>query len=774
VTSVEYFIHDAEADTSSHVIAAYINAYTQPNDLVVDPFCRSPAVITTALQLERRVIAVNLNPLRALENRLALTPCPARDLDGAVTRLADSLKFDTPLREHLQRLYRTQCRQCAAEAVADYFIWEYGQDLPSQVSYHCSACNASGVRDCDDTDFGVVRAIQPRGLHYWYVLDRIARQQDEEARRFAAQLLELYTPRNLYALSNLVLRAEDLVSDSLVLDFVRLALLQCLQRGSKLNGVPGEPTPSRVGRLQPLPRFVERNVWTLFDDAVSALQRRQPAIVAALAAQLAHVATPPLIDDSRAPAEPARAFAGHTSVRKLCAELPPRSVGCIVTQPPQLGRKRWALDYLWTGWLYGYEESAPLWPLVRHRSSDWPWYLRAMEATLSALQDTLKTDGHVTFMGRAKPLAYCESLLLAAAAAELRLETALYQPTEAERATKPFSGQRGEYRLTWTVGAPTPPWPMPSPELLARLQSSALDAVEETLAQRGEPTAFARLHCCIWQALAKQGLLQRLMSAKDILSPLTVVRQQVRTGLQDGLRTKLKLLPDQDTEDASIWWLVQPPEATPLAERVERSTDEMLQTAKPAELSDLLTSMYMRFPGALTPSSDWALACLRSYARQEPSGLWVLKDEDRVTHRERARAELTRQLEALGQRLGYKASKTPPFDALWTESGMPRLGWVILDSAALGQLVGRPAQATDHPPMRRIAVVFETRQDLLRFRLARSQWLRQQLSATTWRFVTDRNIREWATQQEVTLADLDSLVGADPLSIQDRSQLSLM
>jgi len=773
VACVDYFIHDTEGDTSSQVIAAYIDAHTESNDLVVDPFCQSPAIITTALQLGRRVIATNLNPLRDLETRLALTPVPQRDLARALTRLGDSAKFDVPLREHLRRLYRTHCRQCAAEATASYFIWQQGQDVPAQVRYHCSACNEVAVQDCDERDFRVLQAIEPRGLHYWYVLDRVARKQDEEARRLATQLLDLYTPRNLYALSNLMLRAEDLIAEPSILDFVRLALLQCLQRGSKLNGVPGEPQASRVRSLRPPARFVEQNIWALFEGAVSALVQRQPASEVAFAARAAHVVMPPLLAEAEEPAEPPRAFAGHMPVRKLCTELPSKSVACILAQPPQPGRSRWALDYLWTGWLYGYEESAPLWPLVRRRSSDWPWYLRAMRATLSALHDALKTAGHISFIGRTKPLAYCESLLLAAAAAELRLESALYQPAEGERATRPFSGQPGEYRLTWTVGAPTPPWPMPSQELLDRVQSTAIDAAEETLTQRGEPAPFARLHCSVWQALAKQSLAQRLMAAKDLSSPLALARQQVRKALQAGLHSKLRLLPVPDMGEACMWWLARPPEVTPLTERVEGSIYDILLADEPAELHDLLNKVYARFPDTETPDSEWVVACLESYALQTPSGLWVLRDEDKPAHRQESRTELVGQLQALGQRLGHAISiDEPPFDILWTQDGRPVLGWVILDSAALDRLIGQAAAMA--PPKRRIVVVCQRRQDLLQLRFARSPWLGQQLAAANWRSLTDSDIRRWAAQDEAALADLDALIASDPLSIESYSQLELI
>jgi hypothetical protein len=68
----------------------------------------------------------------------------------------------------------------------------------------------------------------------------------------------------------------------------------------------------------------------------------------------------------------------------------------------------------------------------------------------------------------------------------------------------------------------------------------------------------------------------------------------------------------------------------------------------------------------------------------------------------------------------------------------------------------------------------EARQSLLRLRLARSMHLRKQLASQGWQFIRDLDLRDLASKEEVTLADLDSLIGLDPLASQDRTQLSLI
>ena len=773
MTSVNYFVPDAEANTLPHVIATYIDAYTDTDGLVVDPFCQSPSIVLEALASGRRVIAVTFNPLDALRAHLGLATLSTRELGAAVTRLADAPKLGVPLREHLQHLYRTTCNQCGKEVIADYFIWERGHDVPKRVHYHCSACEDVSIRDCDENDARVLREVQPRGLHYWYVLDRIARHEDG-GRKFTVSLLELYTSRNLYVLSNLVLKIEDLFAGLSVHDPLRLALLHCLELGSKLNVVPGEPVSPYAPRLHPPARFVEWNIWHLFEGAIRRLTQRQSTLPVPLAANVKDVILPPSIAETGRPTQPARAFVGHLSVRQLVSELPPGSVSLILTQPPQLGRTYWALPYLWTGWLYGHEESALLWPLVRRRSSDWPWYLRAMRATLMGLQKTLQANGHIVFIGQSKGLAYHEALALAAAGANLRLESALYHPREPEGPTKPFAGLRGDYRLTWTQGPPTPPWPIGLDDLAAKVRQIAVAAAEDALRQRGEPAPYARLHCHIWQMLAQRAVLQRIMSIKEPFSPLDFVREQIKTALQEEVGQTFVQLWEDGEDGECLWWLVQPPAVLPLAERVEQTAYETLGSVETIEATEFMQAIYTRFPGVLTPDAEWVMACLKSYGQQVTSTRWALKEEDRSDRRANAREDMLSTLGNLARRWGYEVKLgTQGFDIQWVQTAKDTFAFVVLDSAALSRLLSLPP-TDEFAKARKYAIIPEARQSLLRLRLARSMALRKQLVARGWQFIEDADLQEWATQAETTLSDLDSLVSLDPLAVQDRTQLSLI
>lgn len=768
---VDYWVPNGEANSSSRVVAAYLRAYSAPGSLVVDPFCQSPALVAEAVASGRRVIAVSFNPLDALRTRMALTAIPIRELIAAVTRLGDSLKADVPLREQLQRLYRTTCAHCQKPVYADYFIWERGQPRPKRVYYRCSACGDTGLRDFDDSDAAVLQEVQPRGLHYWYILHRVARG-DRAGTRLAESLLELYTPRNLYALANILIKMETLFSDAAMLDALRLGLLRALEQGSKLNPVPGELSPPHPAGLHPPPRFVEWNAWQLFEDMTRRLGQQQPTSPVPLATTVQEVASSAAALPETEQSLQARAFVGHLSVRQLVPLLANGSASLIWVCPPPLGRTQWALPYLWSGWLYGHDAAALLWPLVQRRSSDRAWYLQAMRSTFTVLRRILHSDGHLVLVGQSKGLAYHETLTLAAAGADLRLESALYYPREPEEATKPFGGLRGDYRSVWMPGPSVPQWPMAIADLTTRLHETAVAAARETLQVRGEPLPFARLHCHIWEALAQRGVLQRAISSKEMLSPLQWVSEQVRVALQAEVSRTFVQLWEEGPEGECQWWLAKPSPVEPLTERVERKVYETLAAVDSIDSGGLMSEVCAHFPGALSPSGEWIAACLKSYGQLLPGGRWALREAERPSERHQAREKTLQTLLDLGQKWGYRVQMTPNHTVRWESVSREEWIFAVLDSAALSTLLHIPTEASAQ--LHRFAVITEARQELLRWRWARSPALRRELTGQGWQFIQDHGLQRWAGQEDIAPADLHNLASLDPLATRSRTQLSLI
>src|SRR6187551_70639 len=86
------------------------------------------------------------------------------------------------------------------------------------------------------------------------------------------ELLDLYTPRNLYALHAIGSKIDSELRDVGSAAAMRLALAACLLPASRLNGYPGRVASLRIagGHVrQPASRYQrEANVWRLFETAV--------------------------------------------------------------------------------------------------------------------------------------------------------------------------------------------------------------------------------------------------------------------------------------------------------------------------------------------------------------------------------------------------------------------------------------------------------------------------------------------------------------------------
>ena len=759
---VDFWVPDKQGEDQGRAIDLHLQSLTEEGSLVLEPFCSSSTLVSLATRAERRVVSVSFNPLDALRTRVALLTIPKRELDSALTRIADSPKAETTLREHVSRLYRTRCPHCSKQAQANYYVWERDEPLPNQTHFACSACGESGLKASDDYDGQVLKEIPARGLHYWHILDRIV-SEEGNARKLAADLLELYTPRNLYVISNLILKVEALFSNSPLYDVFRLALLQAMERGSKLNAVPGDPPAPHSTGLRPLQHHAEWNVWFLFEQAARALGGQQPSRTVVLEAKPDKVVS----SDARS-----GCYVGHLTVRKLATIVPKGTARLIWLRAPPLGRTNWALPYLWTGCLFGGKVAASIWPLVRRRSSDWSWYLSAMRAALAALATTLHQDGHLVLVGPSKGAAYHETMTMAAASAGLQLEASVYHALEPELSTKPFGGLLGDYHSTWTGGTGGPQWPMETPELLTNCRAAAVHAAKELLAARADPAPYARLHAYIWETLARRNLLQRALLIQDLEAPLDWIRQQVCAALESAVGTVFVQLWNSEDQEECLWWLTGPTEKQPLAERVEAEVAALLERLSPVDQTDLLSAVYRSFPGILTPDEAWIMACVRSYASPLEQDRWELNPADQTQARTATRDEILSLLMSLGQKWDYDCRlEQSQGSVYWAQAGRDTTALTVLDSGSVSTLVHQPIPAS---VTRTFAILPEVRLGLIRERLERSPNLRQELAARHWQFIHDQDLMHWATQHETTTEDLSSLVSPDPFTLEGRGQLTLL
>ena len=373
---------------SAALVEHVLNASSQPGDLVIDPFAGQAALAQAAHSSRRRIVLGHSSPAALLAVLSSASPPPPSVLDAAFTRIADAPRRGRTLAHHLQALYETVCPECAQTIPAAYFIWDRAAGEPIAKRIACKHCQANGEIPADMADLTLVSSLEVRGAAYWGLLSRLVAPGDPLTAQ-ARSLLEIYPPRGLLAISELLTAAEQRLISTDELRAAKAMILHALERCTTLQEAAGSghasTGPSAQRTLQTPARFVEHNVWAAFEHAYRMLRERSPHWMP-LAHDLASL---------RGPDGAGRVLPLGQAAPELSEHLEPGSVALILTEPPRFDPAAYSLSFLWTGWLFGRDTASRLKATLAMEHWSWDWYGRAMTTALRSLLRPLRPDGHL-------------------------------------------------------------------------------------------------------------------------------------------------------------------------------------------------------------------------------------------------------------------------------------------------------------------------------------------------------------------------------------------
>ncbi len=720
---------------------AYVRALTQPGDLIVDLFCQGPTVARETVAAGRRALGLSVNPLLLVAARLGLSQREPDALNGAFTRLADSLKGDVPLRRHLASLYRSSCPTCGEPGDAEWFAWDRDGNYPFRKAVHCTTCGGAQEGAPDDDDLHLAHRTQPRGLAYYYALDRVA-PPDHPARERAAELVELYTPRNLSALIDLSRRLETLKADEETKLALSAALLNCFDAGSKLDPY-GEERP-RPRTLRPPSLYLERNVWLRFEEEF---------------ARLLAAGTPPPVRQADSVAalswDKAAGYALDVhAARDVQQIIRPGSVALIFNDPPRPDGVFWALSALWAGWLWDSPAARSLRPFLRRRRFDWEWHWRALQAALQAAGPLLAPQGRLVTLFSSPDDALLESVYLATSSAGYTLEGWGHSPEIGHRTvcsweTREIGSERQE------AGGKR--------QVEQELMIATENAVTSALRERGEPTGWSLLHASACAGLARSGaLVSAAAIPKEEVPVLPFTADAAHRAIQSA---PLAQVADQ------VWWLAHPGQVEPpLADRVDELVWKLLVQRPTWRLEELINAVYAHFTGPLTPDLKLVLAGIDSYSTPENETL-RLRPEDDPLRRAAELKTLKSNLAALGERLEFEVQQHLGWDVCWLEKEREVYVFAISTQAALAcHLLARRAASEG---AQRCLVVPGGRAGLIGLKLQRDPRLARAVEADGWQFVKFRHLRRLLAEEELDRHALKTVLGLDPIAEQEAAQIPL-
>lgn len=121
-----YHMHRYWSKKPHDAIRQYTRHYTQPGDLVLDPFCGSGGTALAALMEGRKAVAIDRSPAATFITKNYCTPIDVRELRAAFEELKHRV------RSEMDWLYGTRCDRCGGKATTTYTIY-------SQV-FQCPRC----------------------------------------------------------------------------------------------------------------------------------------------------------------------------------------------------------------------------------------------------------------------------------------------------------------------------------------------------------------------------------------------------------------------------------------------------------------------------------------------------------------------------------------------------------------------------------------------------------------------------------------------------------
>lgn len=315
-TTATYNAHSYHTKVPPQGIEPYIAHYTNPGDLVLDPFCGSGMTGVAALSQCRRIILNDLSPAAAHITYNYCTPVNVPSLQLEFDRIT------TLAKEEFNWLYGTICDRCGGPATIHYTLWcdilecdrcgyplnlwdlsmdkengvvhdeflcpncqkkHSGRKLrwlksePVYTSYECERCKPNrGEHQITTFEKEKIREVDSRPIEYWYpqapFTESFEMWRAAHREQGITDSSKFYTKRNLRALA-LLWHQLSLVQDPAIRSKLQFAFTSMsVKLASKMSNVSFRG-PNKINLAGQLPGTLylpalsaERNVWLLFKD----------------------------------------------------------------------------------------------------------------------------------------------------------------------------------------------------------------------------------------------------------------------------------------------------------------------------------------------------------------------------------------------------------------------------------------------------------------------------------------------------------------------------
>ena len=597
-----------------NVVAAELAARTAPGDVVIDTHGRGGWIARNAIAALRRVYALESTALTRLLAEVVLRPPDLRHFDAGLSTVATVPRGEVELRRRIEQLFTSRCPTCGRPVVVQEFIWDVGAEEPRLKVFRCSFCreqartNEPRVAAVDDDDIKLARKTDGKAA-------RIDLRQRfpvlDSGRGLPDELLNLYTPRTLVALDEIIAQLDGQLKAPAVAAGLRLGLVHALLPLSRLNGYPGRIAALRIrhGHVQQptSKQWRERNPWLAFEDGVHEVRtfitRVEPGAASFQPRPGDDIET--LIDGSAnvvmrtGPAYVSGNEPMFWSRRPvLPGRLDPRSrVRLVLTQPPV----RWSVEnvsfaYLATALVLGRDEASQLpleWVFGAPPANDRGREATTLRRSLLAVRPVLARDAKAVILLDRGGASGLVAGVLGGVGAGLHLSSAVLAE----------SGNQIGGLLEFNVGpadenaeahdelADLPPADPSAQFALADVERAVTAVAVSVLQARGEPASGERLLGEVLVGLDRLGHLRHLVATQTFGETEAATERPPADATDDA--AGMEAAEEQEMPGESADAGTGPGELEPESELGEKTPDWALGSASATDHVRLLMEIVM-------------------------------------------------------------------------------------------------------------------------------------------------------------------------------------
>jgi len=333
-------LHIWWAKKPGNVIEKLIRCFTQPNDIVLDPFSGSGTVLEETIKLNRRCLAFDINPLSIFIMNNLVSKKNWQDIGKKFNFIMEKLKKDSnlPKFSKIFDLYKSYCPKCKEIGRIHYIVWQ--DETPTSIRMECINHGMLTKEVVDDFDLKLIEKIET--IEYESKLKNIKFIKNSRINISRDMYLtDFFTKRNFIALS-LFLEQIEILDNSPEKDFLKFIMSSTLRKTSNLIGTKGGLS---VGFWIPKKNRKENNVFLQLEKTKNKIFKQIEYL-----SLLSH--HDGIAKDFTALKNNKSIFIKKHNVEKLEEIMEKESIDLIITDPPYADEVPYLeLSQLWNSFL---------------------------------------------------------------------------------------------------------------------------------------------------------------------------------------------------------------------------------------------------------------------------------------------------------------------------------------------------------------------------------------------------------------------------------------